>query len=107
MPQFMDFYINPLGPKNKSYTRESMHIINMLNSITDPPTNTILCTLDVNSIYTSISHQEGIKFIQKILAIHRTPPEIPNNIYTVELLRVPLENRYFAIGTEVAPFYGN
>ena len=39
-------------------------------------------------------YQEGIKAIQKTLAIHRALADIPYNRYTLELLRVVLENNY-------------
>ena len=114
----MDFFINPLVPKIRSYARDSTHIISTLHGITDLPFNAILCTLDVSSSYTNILHYEGIKDIQETLAIHRTPTEVAYNSYIEKLLKIVLENNYFyfddrhchqipvtAMDTKLAPSY--
>ena len=81
--------MDPSGPKIKSYTG-TCHIINTLNGITELHNNAILYIFNVNSLYTNIPHQEGIKAIQETLAIHRAPTEIQYNTYIVELFRVVL-----------------
>ena len=81
---------------------------------------TILCTLDVNILYTSLLHIEGILAIKEILAIHRPPHELPYSEYIIELLQRLLENIYFnfngkhyhqvsdtTMGTKLVPSYAN
>ena len=104
----------------KSYTRDSTHIINKLNDITDQAPNAVLCTLDVSSLNTNIPHEEGIKTILEALAIHRSHTKIPHNSFLVDLLTTVLENNYFdfngrhfhqiagtAMETMLAPIYAN
>ena len=57
---FIDFFIAPLVPRIKSNSRNSTHIFNILNGMTDLPTNSILCMLDVNSLFTNITHYSAI-----------------------------------------------
>ena len=76
--------------------------------------------MNIKSFYTHIPHNEGIKSIKEKLAIHRTPNNLPNNSYIIELLEVVLTNNHFefndtyyhqvsgtAIGTKLAPSYAN
>ena len=80
----------------------------------------LLCTLDITSLYTNIPHNEGIQSIKEILAIHRTPNNLPHNSYIIVLLEVLLTNNHFefngkhyhqesgtAMGTKLAPSYAN
>ena len=80
----------------------------------------LLCTLDITSLYTNIHHNEGIQSIKEILAIHKTPNNLPHNRYKIELLEVVLTNNHFelngtyyhqvsgpAMGTKMAPSYAN
>ena len=76
--------------------------------------------MDITSLYTDISHNEGIQSIKEKLAIHRTPNNLPHNSYIIELLEVVLTNNYFefngtyyhhvsgtAVGTKLAPSHIN
>ena len=78
----------------------------------------LLCTLEITSLYTNIPHNEGIQSITEILAIHRTPNNLPNNSYLIQLLEVLLTNNLFefngkhyhqvsgtVMGTKLAPSY--
>ena len=92
--QFVDFVIDTLVPKIKSYTRDSINMIRLFSDITDIPTNAILCTLDLSILYTNISYKDGINTIQEILTIHRAS-NITHNSYIMELLRAVLVKSYF------------
>ena len=95
MSQFVDFFINPLVPRIKSYIRDSTHIINILNEIIKQPLHPVLCTLVVSSLHTNRPHEEGIKTIQEALAIHRGPTMMPYNSCIIDLLGIVLGNKYF------------
>ena len=71
--------MNLLVPRINSYTRNSTHIINILNNITELPPHSVLYTLDVSSLYTNIPYEEGLT-------------EMPHNIFLIDLLRSVLEN---------------
>ena len=117
--QFVHHFIGPLVPLSESYIRDSTHMINILNNLNTSP-DMLLCTLDITSLYTNITHNEGTQAIKEFLAIHRDTNVLPCNSYIIELLEVVLTNNYFdfngkhyhqksgtAIGTKLAPSYDN
>ena len=117
--QFGDHFTGPLVPLSRSYTRDSTHMINILNNFKILP-DMLLCTLDITSLYTNIPHNEGTQAIKEFLAIHRDTNALPHNSYIIELLQVVLTNTYFdfngrhyhqksgtAMGTKLAPSYAN
>ena len=71
-----------------------MHLINILNELSIQP-GILLCTSDVTSLYTNILHNEGTQAIKEMLAIHRSPHDLPHSSYILELLTVVLTNSYF------------
>ena len=82
------------------------------------PENTTLVTMDVASLYTNISHDDGIAACRKICK-QRTVQE-PSTECLIEMLTLVLKNNNFtfdgnhylqingtAMGTKVAPSYAN
>ena len=80
----------------------------------------LLCTLNINSLYINIPHDEGIQSTKEMLAIHKPPDSLPHNSYIAELLELILTNNHFefngkyyhqmsgtAMGTKLAPSYAN
>ena len=63
-------------------------------AFTELPLSAVLCTLVASSLYSNISHKEGIKSIQEALAIHGSPAEISHISYIIEELRIVLENNF-------------
>ena len=118
--QFVDHFIGPLVPFSQSFIRDPTHFINILQEPILQP-GILLCTLDITSLYTNISHNEGIQAIKEILAIQRPPNDLPYNSYIIELLEVLTNNHFefefngtfyhrvsgIAIGTKLAPSYAN
>ena len=115
--QFVDYFIGPHVPLSQSFLRDSTHLVNILNEFTLQP-GMLLCTLGITSLYTNIPHDEGIQSIKEILAISRTPNNLPHNSYIIELLEVVLTNDHFefngtyyhqvsgtAMGTLLEPSY--
>ena len=97
--QFVDHFIGPLVPLFQSYIGDSSHLINILNELTLQP-GMLLCTMVITSLYSNISHSEGIQSIKEKLAVHRTPNNLPYNSYIIEFLQVLLTNDHFEfIGT--------
>ena len=77
-------------------------------------------TLVVTCLCTNIPDNEDIQAIKEMLAIHRSPHDVPHSSYIVELLTVVLTNSYFefssihyhqmsdtAMCTKLAPSYAN
>ena len=117
--QFVDHFIQPLVPKLKSYVRDSGHLLCILNNL-ELPQNTILCTLDVSSLYTNIPNKEGIEAVRQALSQTRDPLENPTNHSICNLLNLVLtcnnfqfDNKHYlqiggtAMGTKLAPSFAN
>jgi len=58
--QFVDFHINPLVASLDSHIKGTTDFLNELANRATLPNNAILVTLDVSSLYTNISRNEGI-----------------------------------------------
>ena len=54
----------------------------------------LLFTLDFISLYTNISHNEGIQSITEMLAIHKPHYSLSHNSYIIELLEVVVTNNH-------------
>lgn len=89
----MDFYLQPLVEKTTSYTRDSVHPVNILEKTSFPP-NTLLVTIDVQALYPSIPQAEGIDAAVDALYNHNPeveevpfPPSVAKEILAIILKR--------------------
>lgn len=64
MGQFLDHHLQPLAQKNRSYLRNTKHLIQLLGELQIEDRPCILATANVNSFYTIIGHQEAMKATQ-------------------------------------------
>ena len=105
-----------------SYIRDSKHFLQLLESLPPLPENAILVTADVTSLYTNISHEEGIDTVLHYMKLHADalPPGSSNAHTTAILLETTLKHnnlsfmdKHFpqlvgtAMGTKAAPPYTN
>ena len=58
--QFVDYHRKPLVHKTASFIKDTTLFLNKLDQLGYLPSNAILVTLDVSSLYTNIPHSEGI-----------------------------------------------
>ena len=65
--RFVDYYLQPITQKLKSYIKDTTDFLNKLENIGSLPENSILVTMDVKSLYTNIPHAEGINAVAKAL----------------------------------------
>ena len=116
--QFVDYHLQPLVHKLPSFVKDTNDFLNKLLTIGNLPSNSLLVTLDVSSLYTNIPHNEGINACDHFL---RTRPN--NNTPTgtlCDLIRMILtmnnfsfnDNHYLqihgtAMGTKMAPSFAN
>jgi len=118
--QLADHFLQPLVCKTASFVKDTTDFINKIESVSNVSPGTILCTIDVTSLYTNIPNQEGITACQKALDIHRPGPQKPSNINILKLLQYVLTKNNFdfndrhylqvggtAMGTKVAPSFAN
>ena len=54
--QFVDYYLKPLVHNTTSFIKDTTHFLNKLDQLGLLPSNAILVTLDVSSLYTNIPH---------------------------------------------------
>ncbi|CAH2283435.1 Hypothetical predicted protein, partial [Pelobates cultripes] len=52
--------LKPLFTNINSFIKDTTDFLNKLSQITDLPVNTILVTMDVESLYSNIPHTDGI-----------------------------------------------
>lgn len=64
--EFLDFHLNPLSVHHPSYLKDTMDFVQKIRNIkiTEP---CYLFTMDVNSLYTNIDTQLGLKAISECL----------------------------------------
>ena len=119
---FVDIFLKPHLPKITSYLRDTTDLLVKLENLPTPKAGSILCSLDVSSLYTNIPNFEGRQAVGRFLAKHRqwgTGPE-PSNQSICHLLNMVLTMNNFrfdiehylqvsgtAMGTRVAPTYAN
>ena len=114
---FTDILLKPLLTKIKSYIRDNIDFLNKCNRLVTK--ETVLTSFDVNSLYTSIPHELGLKAIE--YWVHEYPEMLEerfNTEFVLTCLSFVLKNNNFlfngdcfhqlkgtAMGTIVAPTY--
>ena len=116
--QFVDYHLKPLVQKLPSYIKDTTHFLLKLQELGTLPSNAILVTLDVSSLYTNIPHKEGIEACRHFLNT-RSHKSLPTE-RICDLIRMILGMNNFsfndqhflqihgtAMGTRMAPSYAN
>ena len=100
--QLIDLHLKPHVPRIKSYIKDSGHLISLLES-TPVPTDCILVTIDVKSLYLNIPHSDGVKAVlnrlyrTKELADQMTIPQCTMK----DLLNIVLQQNYFQFADKI------
>jgi len=115
--EFIDYYLNPLATKHQSYIKDTYDFIEKVKKL-NIPTNAILFTIDVDSLYTNIDIQEGIQSIRNIFFKFHDKKRPDKEI--LQLLEINLtkndfefDGQYFlqikgtAMGKKFAPAYAD
>ena len=92
---FVDFFLSPLVILIRSTIRDTSDLLLKILALGSLPKNTILCSLDVEAMYSNIPHKEGIDACAIALATHRNRNALPSNSYIIELLRLVRECNNF------------
>ena len=111
---YVEFHLKPYAQKANSFIQDTTDFLNKLKNVSNLPNNTMLVTLDVCSLYTNISHSNGLSALKN---------KLPNNQTTsiiLQLTQFILEHNHFkfqdehylqtkgtAMGTPMAPQYAN
>ena len=113
---FLDFHLQTLVRKVKSYIKDTTSFLKKLRSLPNLTDDIILCTVYVVDIYPNIPHDEGLSALRNRLDLRQQ--KYVNTSTPVELAEVVLKNNIFtfkentlkqkrgtAIGTRFAPPY--
>uniref|UniRef100_A0A1A8C3F2 Reverse transcriptase domain-containing protein n=1 Tax=Nothobranchius kadleci TaxID=1051664 RepID=A0A1A8C3F2_NOTKA len=115
--EFIDHYLNPLSITHDSYIKDTYDFINKIKQIILPD-NSILFTMDIDSLYTNIDITEGINAVKQILLKHpnsRRPDKELLQLLQINLRRNDFEfdGQFYlqikgtAMGKKFAPAYAN
>ena len=114
---FLDHIIKPLVPTIPSHIKNSPHLISLLEN-TPIPSNAILATIDVSSLYTNIPQDEGteacLDAIDATEASHN-PRDVLRQLFEIVLKcnvfsfdgQMYEQIQGTAMGTKMAPSYAN
>ena len=87
---FVDHFLKPLVQNIPSYLKDTTDFINKIESLAPLPENSILVTLDVQSLYTNIPIPEGLRSAARALVHNREPTDKPSTPNLVKLLSLVL-----------------
>ena len=93
----IEHFLSPLARKLDSYVRDSLHVISIVRDFI-LPSNAILFTLDVVSLYTSIPHEAGIEACSR--AFVRNPDPRRPDLTLLTMLRLLLYSNEFIFDGE-------
>ena len=116
---FVDHWLQPFVNKLSSHIKDTNEFIKLIEN-TKVPTNCLLVSIDVSSLYTNIPHSEGKAAAVDYLSTNTSDPVQPEPEVIGELISLVLENNVFefndkhylqtqgtAMGTKMAPAYAN
>ena len=118
MSEIVDFFLQPYMPTTPSSIKDPEDFIRRIRNIIDFPSDFLLVTLDVVSLYPSIPHDFGLCAHKNFLLDRNLPAIVVNGIYN--MTEMVLKKNVFefnsecflqisgiAIGTKMAPSYAN
>ena len=65
--EYLDFHLNPLVSKTRSFVKDTYHFLSLLAKLGEIPDNALLCTADVVGLYPDIPYSEGLEDMRKAL----------------------------------------
>ena len=118
LSEYLDSYLKFQAQNCKSYIRDTSDFLLKLKSLTTIPSNSILVTMDVTSLYTNIDHEEGAEACYRKLETrkNKTIPSITLKKCILLILKSNifqfcqkffLQRMGTAMGTPMAANYAN
>ena len=116
--KYVDFHLQPIVKNIPSYVRDTTDFLQKLDKVKNVPNDCLLVTLDVESLYTNIPNNEGIKAVREAYDNHPNKTVATKVIITFLCLILTLNNFVFnstnylqtmgcAMGTICVPAYAN
>ncbi|XP_014670741.1 PREDICTED: uncharacterized protein LOC106811578 [Priapulus caudatus] len=116
---FVDHHNNTLVRNILSYIRDTVDFFSFISNFPPLPPEALLCTLDVSSLYTNISPDEGIQALRQALDT-RPAPQKPSTNFLADIAELILTKNNFQfnnhhylqiqgtpMGSKMAPSYAN
>ena len=91
--EFLDFHLQPIGKKVKSYIKDTNDFLKRLCLLTNLLDNSLLCTMDLVSFYPNIPHDKRLFPLRKRLD-ERDEKDVSTDTL-VELAELVLKNNIF------------
>ena len=95
--EYIDHFLQPLASKHDSYLKDTSDFLNKLKE-TKINENSLIVTLDVESMYTNIDHESGLAAVRK--AFKDNPDDRRPDEHILDLLELSLKNNYFQFNGE-------
>ena len=115
--EYIDHFLQPIASKHESYLKDTSDFLNKLNQVKINE-NSLIVTMDVESMYTNIDHESGLTAVKK--AFENNPDPYRPDQEILDLLELSLKNNDFqfngetflqvkgtAMGKKFAPSYAN
>ena len=115
--EYIDHFLQPLASKHDSYLKDTTDFLNKLKQVKINK-DSLIVTMDVESMYTNIDHESGLKAVKKAFEENPDPRRPDQQI--LDLLELSLKNNDFqfngdtflqikgtAMGKRYAPSYAN
>lgn len=115
--EYLEYFLNPLSTKHPSYIQDTYHFIEKIKNI-KIPSEAMLFTMDIDSLYTNIDINEGIQAVKNIFL--KYPDKRRPEKELLQLLEINLRRNDFefdgdfylqikgtAMGKRFAPSYAN
>ncbi len=115
--EYIDHFLQPFASVHASYVKDTTDFLTKLKSIRTKP-DSLLVTLDVDSMYTNIDNEDGLEAVKK--AFISQPDSYRSDEHILKLLEIGLKNNDFefngerflqisgtAMGKKFAPSYAN
>ena len=90
---FLDFHLQPISKKVKSCIKDTNDFLKKLRSLTNLPSNGLLCNMDLVGLYPNILHDEGLPALRKRL--NERDKEDASTANLVEMAELVLKNNIF------------
>lgn len=115
--EYIDYFLNPLAKLHKSYIKDTYDFIEKIKTLIIPQ-NSILFTIDVDSLYTNIEITEGIQAVKEIFQknqVKNRPDRELLKLLEINLVKNDFEfdNKFYlqikgtAMGKKFAPAYAD
>ena len=97
LAKFVDIFLKPFVPLTKAFVKDTMDMINKVEGLDFASGSQLLCTLDIEALYTNISQDIALEVIFLTLEKRSGQIIVPSQ-FIMELASLCLKNNFFLFG---------